>query len=45
MDNKTNIIFKNLANQWCLKIIVVIIIAVLTIWLCDNLPNLLKQFT
>jgi hypothetical protein len=43
MDIKTNSLFKNLADQWYIKIIVIIIIAGLTIWLCDNFPNLLKQ--
>jgi len=42
MNNKKISFLKNVSKQWYFKIIIIIIIAALTIWLCDNFPNILK---
>lgn len=45
MNKKIIRILEIAYKQWYLKIILIIIVAYLTIWLCNNLPCLIKQIT
>jgi len=42
--NTNNIrVLKNISKKWYIRVPFIIVVMCLTIWLCDNLPYLIKQ--